>query len=182
MMFIYMLKEQLLKYLINGGYMNEEKIEIYLSRVNKEEKEILYRLLQYSLFEESENDLNEMNEEAIFEYEYFDSYFVADNRYAYFIREKGTDKLLGFAMINQCMQIYEYGHSIAEYLVIPKYRRNKIGKKVAIEIFDKYPGNWEVKPSYNSEKAYLFWKNVIKEYTDNNYEFKDGIFLFNNEK
>ena len=39
-----------------------ENMEIYLSKVKDEEKEILYRLLQYSLFEESENDLNEMNQ------------------------------------------------------------------------------------------------------------------------
>jgi len=32
-------------------------------------------------------------------------------------------------------------YAYAEYLVIPKYRRNKIGKKVAFEIFDKYHGN-----------------------------------------
>ena len=32
-------------------------MEFYLSEVKQEEKEILYRLLQYSLFEESENDL-----------------------------------------------------------------------------------------------------------------------------
>ena len=156
-------------------------MEIYLSEVKKEEKEILYRLLQYSLFEESEYDSNEMTKEAIFEYKYFDLYFTEDNRYAFFIKEQETDKLLGFVMINKYMQKFEDGHSIAEYLVIPKYRRNKIGKKIAFEIFDKYPGNWEVKPSNNSEKAYLFWKNTIEEYTNNNCRFEDGIFLFNNK-
>ena len=30
------------------------------------------------------------------------------------------------------MEKLDEGHSIAEYLVIPKYRRNKIGKKVAV--------------------------------------------------
>lgn len=157
-------------------------MEIFLSEVKKEEKEILYRLLQYSLFEESEYDLNEMNEEAIFEYKYFDSYFVDEDRYACFIREKGTNKILGFAMVNSYMQKFEDGHSIAEFMVIPKYRRNKVGKTVAFEILDKYPGNWEIKPCYNSEKAYLFWKNTIEEYTKDNYKFEDGIFLFNNKE
>lgn len=155
-------------------------MDFYLCKIKNEEKEILYRLLQYSLFEESATDLNEMNSEALFEYKYFDLYFSDNTREAYFIKQKETNKLLGFAMINKHMQKFEEGHSIAEYLVIPKYRRNKIGKNVAFEIFDKHPGNWEVKPSYNSEKAYLFWENVIKEYTNNNYRFEEGIFLFNN--
>lgn len=136
-------------------------MEIYLEYVKSKDKEILFKLLQYSLFEESENDLNEMNAEAIFVYKYFDRYFVDDDRDAYFIREKVSNKLLVFAMVNTYMQIYDSGHSIAEYMVIPKYRRNSIGKMVAMELFNKYRGNWEVKPSFNSKKAYLFWENVV---------------------
>lgn len=108
-------------------------MEIYLSKAKDEEKEILYRLLQYSLFEESENDLNEMNQEAIYEYKHFDSYFIDNDRYAFFIREKETDKLLGFAMINEYLQKFKEGHSIAEYLVIPKYRRKKSARKLLLK-------------------------------------------------
>ena len=156
-------------------------MEVELVKVDLKDKEILYRLLQYSLFEESEKDLNEMNDKAIYEYKYFDRYFIDENRFAYFIKEKDTVKLLGFAMINDYMQKFDCGHSISEFLVIPKYRRNGIGKKVAFEIFDKFPGNWEVRPSYNSEKAYLFWKKTIEEYTKNNCKFEDGIFIFSNK-
>ena len=103
-------------------------MEIYLDRALENKKDTLYRLLEYSLYEESLNDGNEMNEEAIFEYKYFDRYFTDDDRNAFFIREKGTNKLLGFVMINTYMQKCDKGHSIAEFMVIPKYRRCKIGK------------------------------------------------------
>ena len=154
-------------------------MEVFLDRVKLENKNILYRLLEYSLFEESLNDGNEMNDQAIFEYEYFDSYFTDTNRDAFFIREKETNKLLGFVMINTYMQKCIEGHSIAEFMIITKYRKNKIGKKVAFECFDMYKGNWEVSPSYGSESAYNFWEKVINEYTNNNNEFQDGIFIFN---
>lgn len=143
-------------------------MNVYITKVKKQEKEILFRLLQYSLFEESENDLNEMNDNAIFEYEFFDNYFNNKSYNAYFIKEEKTDKLLGFIMVNTYVQSCKNGHSIAEFLVIPKYRRNKIGRNMAYEIFDKYPGVWEVSPSYNSEKAYSFWKKTIEEYTNYN--------------
>lgn len=155
-------------------------MNIYLDEVKEEDKDILFRLLEYSLFEESLNDGNEMNNEAIFEYKYFDRYFTDTNRDAYFIREEKTDKLLGFVMINTYMQKYTDGHSIAEFMVIPKYRRNKIGKRVAFKCFDKYRGNWEVSPSLGSDSAYNFWKKVIDEYTSFNNEFVDRIFIFNN--
>lgn len=155
-------------------------MNFFLEKVTVDYKETLYRLLQYSLFEESEYDLNEMNDKGIFEYKHFDKYFTDDDRDAYFIREQNTNKLLGFAMVNTYMQIFDNGHSIAEFMVIPKYRRNKIGTKVALELFNKYKGNWEVKPSFNNHKAYLFWKKVVEDYTHNNFEFKDGIFTFTN--
>lgn len=155
-------------------------MEIYLDRVLEDKKDTLYRLLEYSLYEESLNDGNEMNEDGIFEYKYFDRYFTDDDRDAFFIKEKYTNKLLGFVMINQYLQKCDTGHSIAEFMVIPKYRRCKIGKKVAFMCFDMYKGNWEVSPSYNSESAYLFWKNVIDEYTNNENKFIDGLFIFKN--
>ena len=58
--------------------------------------------------------------------------------------------------------------------------RKNIGKKVAIEVFEKFKGYWEVKPSLGSNQAYMFWENVIKEYTNNNYKFENDIFVFNN--
>ena len=79
-----------------------------------------------------------MNEEALFEYKWFDKYFTDDDREAFFIREVETDKLLGFVMINTHVQRCEKGHSIVEFMVIPKYRRNKIGKKAVIMCFEMY--------------------------------------------
>ena len=153
-------------------------IQYKLERVKIEDKDILYRLLQYSLFEESLTDQNEMNNEAIFEYKWFDSYFQDNNREAYIIKEQETNKILGFAMVNQYMQKSKDGHSIAEFMIVPKYRRLKIGKRVAIELFNMHKGNWEVKPSYGSVVALAFWKSVIDEYTQNNNTFEDGIFIF----
>ena len=66
-------------------------MEIYLDKVKIEEKEILYRLLWYSLYEESLNDGNEMTNEASFGYKYFDRYFKEDNREAFFIKEIETN-------------------------------------------------------------------------------------------
>lgn len=157
-------------------------MNIYLDKVDKDKKDTLYRLLQYSLYEESLNDGNEMNEDGIFIYKYFDAYFIENDRYAFFIREKESNKLLGFVMINKYVQKSDNGHSIAEYMVIPKYRRNHIGKKVAFECFDMFPGYWEVSPSIGSKSAYLFWNKVINDYTNGNNKFDDGIFEFENIK
>ena len=155
-------------------------MDIYLDKVTLTSKDTLYKLLQYSLFEESETDKNEMNDDALFEYKWFDNYFTDDDRIAYFVKEQGSDKLLGFVMINSYLQHFNLGKAIAEFMIIPKYRRQKIGSKVAKMCFDMYKGNWEVSPCCGSERAFNFWKNVIDSYTNGNYEIIDGLFVFSN--
>ena len=156
-------------------------IEFFLEQVGAKDKNILFKLLQYSLFEESETDLNEMNEKAEFDYKYFDKYFTDKDRFAYFIKEENSGKLLGFAMINQHTEIFSHGWSIAEFLIIPKYRRLGIGRKVAFALFNQFKGNWEVSPSFGSKKALAFWKKTISEYC-NNYNFTKNIFVFSNKE
>ena len=119
-----------------------------------------------------------MNSNGIFEYNWFDNYFTDDDRQAFLVKEVGTNKLLGFVMINEYVQKCDKGHSIAEFMIIPKYRRKGIGRQVAEKCFDEYEGAWEVSPSQGSERAYKFWENVINNYTHNNYQFIDGIFVF----
>lgn len=154
-------------------------MKVYLDKVDIKQKNILYRLLEYSLFEESLNDLNEMNNDGLFEYPDFNNYFNNEGKEAYFIRELESNKLLGFVMINIIRNKNVIVHCIEEFMVIPKYRKNKIGKKIAFMCFDMYKGIWKISPSFNSQIAFDFWKNVINEYTTN-LEYKNGTFVFNN--
>jgi predicted acetyltransferase len=131
------------------------------------------------LFEESLNDGNEMNEDGIFKYKYFDKYFNDDNYNAFFIRQEKTNKLLGFVMVNNYTK-QNKGYSIAEFLVIPKFRKHGVGKQAAHKCFDLHKGYWEVSPSFGSDSAYHFWKKVINDYTHGNENFTDGTFAFNN--
>ena len=149
-------------------------MEIELEKVQPEKKDTLFRLLQYSLFEESITDFNEMNEEALFAYPWFDAYFVEPQREAYFIREQSSRKLLGFAMV----RMHEDGrHSIAEFLVTPKYRRCGVGTQAAKTCFALHDGLWEVKPVFGSERARLFWKQAIAQVAPVSV-FEDGVFTF----
>ena len=155
-------------------------MEYILDKVKRKDKRVLFQLLQYLLFEVSANDNISMNKQGLFEYPWFNSYFTDKEREAYFIKETETKELLGFAMVNKYTQKFENGHSIAEFLILPKYRRQKIGQKAALDIFKMHEGNWEIHPSNNNNRAFTFWNTVIKEYTDNNYKFEDGLFLFSN--
>lgn len=154
-----------------------------IKSVSLEDKDKLYKLLQFALYDGSQYIDNDINKQCIFEYDWFDNYFTDDDRNAYFI--KNGDEYLGMAMVNENLKFNSEGKSIAEFLIMPKYRRNHIGKKVAYDIFELFKGDWEVQPMENNPIAYSFWKNIINEYTSGNYIVKnDGVedvFIFNNK-
>ena len=93
-----------------------------------------------------------------------------------FVVLKSDDKYVGMVMVNENLKFNETGKCIAEFLIMPYYRRNHIGKRVAYDIFNMYKGDWEVQPMENNPTAYSFWKNIINEYTEGKYTTKnDGV-------
>jgi predicted acetyltransferase len=51
-----------------------------------------------------------------------------------------------------------------------KYRQQGVGKRVAFAILDRFPGAWEVRQTETNLPAQAFWRRVISEYTNGNYE------------
>lgn len=43
-------------------------------------------------------------------------------------------------MVNENLKFNKDGKCIAEFLIMPRFRRNHISKKVAYEIFEKFKG------------------------------------------
>src|SRR5574344_1171636 len=154
-------------------------MEIKIEKVKIEEKEILFNLLQFALYDGSHYYENTINDKGLFDYKWFNNYFTDDDRDAFFIKSN-KEKLVGFIMINKNLKVLNEGHSIAEFLILPSFRRHHIGKKAAAMILNLYKGNWEIEPLENSNEALHFWNNVVKEYTNNKFEYKEDIFIFNN--
>jgi predicted acetyltransferase len=149
-------------------------MEYTLEKVHEDKKEVLYHLLQFALYDGSQYIDNMINSEALYDYKWFDNYFSDNDRDAYFI--KNGEDYLGFVMVNEHLKFNKSGKCISEFLILPHYRRNHIGKKVAYDIFNMYDGEWEVQPMENNPIAYNFWKNIINEYTNGDYTTKnDGV-------
>ena len=108
-------------------------MNIKIEKVEENKKEILYRLLEFALYDGSYHIDNEMENDGVFKYKYFDLYFTDKTREAYFI--KYNKKLVGFAMINKHLKVLEKkddNYCIAEFLisikVIGKYNQWRIIK------------------------------------------------------
>ncbi|MDB5178578.1 MAG: putative phosphoribulokinase [Patescibacteria group bacterium] len=102
------------------------------------------------------------------EYKYLSSYFTDSDRSAFFIYADG--KVAGFVLVNKHTLIEENAHSIAEFYVVPNSRRQGIGERAAELAFRKFPGKWEVAQMEANQLAIRFWRNVIGEVTNGEYE------------
>lgn len=151
--------------------------EVRLEKVDEGSRQALWNLLQYMLFETSPSGKNVAKADGSFEYKYFDNYFTDADREAYLIKALDGE-LMGFVMISQYLQKVKDGHAIAEFLVLPRFRRKGVGREVAKCCFGLHPGNWEVGPADGSDAVYRFWKSVIDEATGEDNQLEDGLFVF----
>ncbi len=75
-------------------------------------------------------------------------------------------KPLGFVIRGQT----DEGRSdIAEFYILPCYRKQGVGKQLAFAIFDLFPGPWQVRQIPTATEAIAFWRTTIHEYTKGNY-------------
>lgn len=65
-------------------------------------------------------------------------------------------------------------YELLDFYIAPKYRRRGVGRLAARLALDLHHGNWVVYQLERNMPARAFWQAVIAEYTDGNYENRDG--------
>lgn len=96
---------------------------------------------------------------------YVERYWKEENRHPYIL--KCNNGLAGFVLqrFNE-----ENMNEIAEFFVLNKYRRIGAGTFMGNKMFEMYKGKWEVCILLKNERAQKFWRNTIKNFTNNNFE------------
>ena len=133
---------------------------IALKAVKEEEREQLWQLLQDYLAEIA-LFYGEEREDGVYPYRYFDAYFTEKERKALFLYEGET--LLGFALLNPYSYIGESPDLVlAEFSVLPPFRRAGKGREAAEAILAAYPGKWEIKYHQRNTAAGKLWRSLTE--------------------
>jgi predicted acetyltransferase len=91
-------------------------------------------------------------------------YFEETGRHPFLIRV--NDRWAGFVFAQQGSrltgdrQIWD----VAEFFVMRAFRRTGIGTQAATEIFDRFPGRWEVRQLHANTAATAFWRKILARY------------------
>lgn len=149
----------------------ESTMRISLSKAFSAENKIFMNLFQLYDHDFSEYLDFDVNDEGKFEpYKYLDEYWIDPDRYPYLI--KVDDRIAGFALVRTIREGNRRYHSITEFFILRRYRRNGVGKEVAKRIFSIHKGEWEVYQVEKNRPAQSFWNKVINEYTNGKYSVR----------
>ncbi len=141
-----------------------------IQEVKEQDKEVIYNLMQLytyelSFFEDETTDFKLLDSGLYVMSKYVEMYWTSDKRHPYIL--KCDNELAGFVLA----RYNEDGkNEIAEFFVLNKYRRSGAGKFMANEMFELYKGPWEVRTLLKNERAQSFWRNVIREFSNDNFE------------
>ncbi|MEC0240326.1 GNAT family N-acetyltransferase [Paenibacillus dokdonensis] len=131
------------------------------------DKSTLRNLLELYKYDFSEFDPeDDLNENGLYEYMYLDHYWTEEGRYPFLFRVGG--KLAGFALVRRHEPNEASGpvYEMAEFFVLRKFRGSGTGKQAAYDLFNRLPGRWRVAEMDSNEPAQLFWRKIIAQYTE----------------
>ncbi len=149
-------------------------MNIEITPVSVQEKELLKNLLEKYNYEFSQYDGEDVNALGLYGYDWLDCYWTQEKRYAFFIRVRGN--LAGFFLINDYPESgVQTDYCMAEFFVLYKYRRSGVGQSAANWAFGRFPGTWQLKRHPKNIPSVRFWDRVVSEYTGGDYRVRTGF-------
>jgi predicted acetyltransferase len=140
-------------------------------RVTFEKKIILRNLMelyQYDMSQYEDECDSDVNEYGLYDYKYLDHYWTEEGRHPFFVMKSG--KLAGFVLVREIKVANTTSkHSVAEFFILRKYRRQGIGKEVAYKVFEMFKGKWSIAWLDTNSSAEAFWKRIVSEFSGGNY-------------
>ena len=77
---------------------------------------------------------------------------------------KVDSHLAGFVLLNAQSHVdAPVDHNVAEFFIVRKHRRCGVGTRVIQQIFDRYPGQWEIAVARRNVSALAFWRKVVAQ-------------------
>lgn len=130
-------------------------MDVEVVRAELADKEVLRQLLEFNAYEFARlSDDAVLNERGRFGYSWLDHYWTEPTRYPFLIRVRG--QIGGIVLVTGTDL-----RSIAEFLVMPQYRRLGVGLAAARYVFELFGGAWSVHEVPGNEAAVAFWRRAI---------------------
>jgi predicted acetyltransferase len=95
------------------------------------------------------------------EYRYLKDYWSDSSRFPFTLW--ANSELAGFAFVRRTEEDQEPVFQVAEFFVKRKYRRSGIGRAAVTNIWQRFPGQWELQVMNRNASAVQFWERCISQ-------------------
>ncbi|MDD6315892.1 MAG: GNAT family N-acetyltransferase [Clostridia bacterium] len=137
-------------------------MEVKLWRVPPEEKSLLFDMMQVYIAEFSRFEPVEPDEKGIYPYDAFDAYWRDPARIPFFITVDGQNAGLILVNRNHYVRLWRESRSIAEFFVLPAYRRMGVGCAAARLLTESMGGWWQLMMHPKNLPSHTFWRRTFQ--------------------
>lgn len=147
-------------------------MKITLFKATQEDKNTVQNLGRFYVYEMSRYcgflPTWETPANGLFECIDLSSYCEKSDRYAFLV--KVDDELAGFVLINKVGSTPDVDWNIGEFFIISKFQGKGVGRQVAEQVFNQFPGIWETSQIPENKAAIEFWDRVVSRYSHGQFE------------
>lgn len=129
------------------------------------ERAVLRHLVDLYAYDFSEILDIDIGDDGRFAFPDLDPYWTEGWRHPFFIRVGG--KLAGFALVHGRSRLSGTPgvFDMAEFFVMRRYRRRRVGEAAARQLFARFAGPWEIRQRATNHAAIAFWRRVVDRQT-----------------
>lgn len=138
---------------------------IELTSATPEQQPILANLFELYAHDFSEFYDLELGPDGRFGYAHLPLYWREAGRRPFLLKVDGN--WAGFVLVKKGSGVTgnEAVWDVAEFFILRRYRRRRIGTEVAHQLWRRFPGTWEVRVMQSNVSAQHFWECVISAFT-----------------
>lgn len=151
---------------------NQTRTDWSMKSLDERERPLLQRLFELYLYDFSEMEHADVDEEGWFipsARDWLARFWSEPGRHALLVRVHG--KPAGFVLVDESSPLAgsEDRHFVGAFFIARAYRKRGYGAAVAYDLFDRYPGRWQVLQIRANTPAQSFWRRVIRDFTDDRF-------------
>jgi predicted acetyltransferase len=150
-----------------GSHSEQETalMQIEVLPATREQEPVLANLFELYAHDFSEFADLKIGVDGRFGYEPLPLYWNESNRFPFLVRANG--ELAGFVLVQQGSQVSGAAEiwDVAEFFVLRGHRRQRVGVRVAHNVWRMFPGRWEVRVIVSNLVARAFWQHAVSEFT-----------------
>jgi predicted acetyltransferase len=101
-----------------------------------------------------------------------EAYWSDSDKHAFILRT-GREPA-GFVLLLEGNHGPSIDYSFTDFFVLRKFRHRGVGERIARQLFNRYPGHWQIDLLKGNKPAAAFWRKVISRYTRGEFKTKSA--------